>query len=495
MGSPLLRYGRAITIAVLGTGIGLLQYSPIKHPFISIAAAASKPADDPQEIDAADTLELTGLQQKFEAVGKRVAPAVVAISAAETPSDSDSAVRSEDLNTQKLQDLLDRTTRTVGTGFIFDSEGYILTNEHVVEDSQQFWVTMDDQKVYPAIVVAADPRADLAVLKIPASHLPTVKFSRTGVCERGQWTITLGNPYGLATEGDMAMSVGVISATERSLPKLASKENRLYSNLIQTTAQINPGNSGGPLFDINGNVIGINTAVILPQKQTNGIGFAIPVTPQLLAEVNALRQGREIVYAYVGVTVTTPTQRERSALGIDGEVGVRVESIEANSPASVHDALAQGDIVMAINDQAIGDSDHFVRLIGAAAVDKASSLRVLRDGKMLSIKVTPVKRPLQYAVSSQSQRMRWRGMILGPVPANWLGAKSDHTACGVLVVGLDSDCPLRKKGVNTGSVITAIAGHPVATLLELQAVLNDVLPEQCEVQLANASTLAMSTAK
>ena len=315
----------------------LIHYAPKSHPFVA-AAIAANPVDDPQEIDAADTLEITGLQQKFQALAKRVGPTVVAISAAETPTDATAASRSEDLNPQKLQEILDQSTRTVGTGFVIDPDGYILTNQHVIAESQQYWVTTDDHKVYPALVVGADPRADLAVLKIPASHLPTAKFTNDYECSRGQWTITLGNPYGLATEGEMAMSVGVISAVDRSLPKLASKENRLYSNLIQTTAQINPGNTGGPLNGNTGDVIGINTAVILPQKQTNGIGFAIPVTPALLAEVSDLRQGHEIVYGYVGVTVTTPTIRERHDAGINDNQGVRVESVEASSPASANGA-------------------------------------------------------------------------------------------------------------------------------------------------------------
>src|SRR6185295_17978402 len=117
-------------------------------------------------------------------------------------------------------------------------------------------------------------------------------------------------PYGLATAGGQCISVGVISALDRSLPRLSSKENRLYSGLIQTTAQINPGNSGGPLFDLDGQVIGINTAVILPHKSASGIGFAIPVTPELLRELDVLKQGGEIVYGYVGLTASQPTPRE-----------------------------------------------------------------------------------------------------------------------------------------------------------------------------------------
>jgi serine protease Do len=154
-------------------------------------------------------------------------------------------------------------------------------------------------------VIGSDPRADLAVLKIPAAGMPVVKLAKPDqVIKRGQWTIAIGNPYGMAAEGEMAMSVGVVSATERSLPKLSSKEGRLYSNLIQTTAEINPGNSGGPLFNLAGEVIGINTAVILPQKQTNGIGFAIPVTDAFINHIEQLKAGREIVYGFLGVTVT-----------------------------------------------------------------------------------------------------------------------------------------------------------------------------------------------
>ena len=180
----------------------------------------------------------------------------------------------------------------MGTGFIVDSDGYIVTNDHVVSSNDNIWVTTDDHHVYPAIVVGSDPRSDVAVLKIPASKLPTIRFAEAPA-KRGQWTMALGNPYGLAGGGEMAVSVGIVSATGRSLPKLSSHEERLYCDLIQTTAQINPGNSGGPLFNLKGEMIGINAAVILSQKVTNGIGFAIPVTPHLRQTIDDLKQGRE----------------------------------------------------------------------------------------------------------------------------------------------------------------------------------------------------------
>ena len=140
---------------------------------------------------------------------------------------------------------------------------------------------------------------------------------------RGQWSIAVGNPYGLSGEGGMCVSVGVISAVNRSLPKLSDTENRLYADLIQTTAQINPGNSGGPLFDLHGDVIGINTAVIMPAKATNGIGFAMPINDHLLSTVNQLKQGNEVVYGYLGVVISNPSDLDRKTAGETQAIGVR----------------------------------------------------------------------------------------------------------------------------------------------------------------------------
>jgi serine protease Do len=451
-------------------------------------------ADDAaQAIEDTDESELIALQQKFEGVGKRAAPAVVSISAAETASDIDAMVRSDEMNPQRLQTVLDKTTRTIGTGFIVASDGFIVTNEHVIEDSQQFWVTTDDHKVYPAIVVGADPRGDLAVMKIPAAHLPTVQFS-TMPCQRGQWAVTMGNPYGLATEGQMALSVGVVSATDRSLPRLANKEDRLYSNLIQTTAQINPGNSGGPLLDLDGRVIGIDTAVILPQKQTNGIGFALPITNDLLIEIKQLEQGREMVYGYVGVTVAAMTWQQRRDAALAEPIGVCVESVEAGSPAAA--VLRVGDVLVQMNGEKITDTDHFVRMVGAAPVGRTSAIGIIRDRKRMMVNLVPVKRPVPYAVCKDNQRMYWRGMVLGPVPANWpLASSNEKHRAGILVVGIQDDSPLKKQGLCAGMVITAIAGRPVGSMMEVQRVLNDVPPEQCSVETAADVTEVLAVGK
>ncbi|MGH7178885.1 MAG: S1C family serine protease, partial [Tepidisphaeraceae bacterium] len=159
-----------------------------------------------------DPLFPAQLQSQFQKVADEVAPSVVAISASLDVVDADCALRSSELTGDKLDGLLERVTRSVGTGFVIDADGFIVTNEHVVGQSDQLWVTTDQGVVYPAIVVGSDPRSDLAVLKIPASGLKPARIAAPGKIERGQWAITLGNPYGLASAGRLAMSVGIISA-------------------------------------------------------------------------------------------------------------------------------------------------------------------------------------------------------------------------------------------------------------------------------------------
>jgi serine protease Do len=447
----------------------------------------------PQTATAAErTIDIAGLQGQFESLATKYAPSVVAISSACDPVEADNALRSEDLTFQKVDDILGHCTRMVGTGFFIDADGYILTNEHVIGDTEQLWVTTDDRHVYPAIVVGSDPRADLAVLKIARRKNPVVTFADASNLRRGQWSIALGNPYGYAGEGEMAMSVGVVSATGRSLPKLATKENRLYTNLIQTTAEINPGNSGGPLFDIDGKVIGINTAVILPQKQVNGLGFALPITPQLLETVDELKQGREIVYGYLGILVSTPTTRERKLAGVEKPVGARIDSVEADTPASKVD-LKAGDVIVSLNGDEIHDGDDFVRVIGRTPVDKPAKMIVARSGKTSSVEVTPRRRPMpSVAVTRERQRLRWQGLVLASVPANFTDPAQGKDAHGLIVVGMDDSSPLKKNGIALGTVITTVAGKAVSSIVDLQKIIEGTPREDWKIE-TSASAAAMAS--
>lgn len=473
--------GRSIAIALLGFGVLSLSCSRTMLPAQLAAGPSAATAID--STDPADCQQLGGLESRFETLAKNLAPSVVAVSASSQAFDSDDLLRCEDLNPEKLDSLLDRTTRMVGTGLIVDSGGYILTNEHVVSESQNVWVTTDNGKVYPALIVGTDPRADLAVLKIPATNLKPVTFS-TSSLKRGQWAIALGNPYGLSTAGGQCISVGVISALDRSLPKLSKKENRLYSGLIQTTTQINPGNSGGPLFDIRGEVIGINTAVILPEKRTNGIGFALPINAQLLACVDSLKQGREIVYGYLGVTVVTPTPHERRDASLGEDEGVRVESVDKDSPAA--GMLQPNDYLVKINNELVHDSDQFIRTIGLVATNAPAHVEIYRDGKAKSLDVSlSHRRGAVAAVTRETRRIRWEGLLLGPTPQNWQAApKGVETERGLVVLAVSEKSRYAKQGVHEGDIITAIAGKALSDVIDLQQILNDLPATQREIKLA-----------
>jgi S1-C subfamily serine protease len=471
---------RGMSAALLALS-GLLFSCNMRGTGIARNGAAGGSAEEASgRVEIADNFDAPDLERHFEDVARRLSPAVVAISATDAKVEADDALRSDRINPEKLAAMLEPVDRTVGTGFVIDSDGYIVTNDHVVASNDNIWVTTDDHRVYPAIVVGSDPRSDLAVLKIPATKLPVAHFSDLAP-RRGQWTLALGNPYGLAGGGEMSLSVGVVSATGRSLPKLSSKEDRLYSDLIQTTAQINPGNSGGPLFDVDGKVIGINAAVILPQKSTNGIGFAIPVTARIRQVIDDLKQGREVVYGWAGVHVSSPTPLECKDAGLPIEGGAKVESIDPNSPAT-HSGLRVNDIITMFDGIPVEDSDQFVRLVGESPVGRKVKAVVYHGKKTATVELTLGRRqPPQAAVTRDSQRIRWSGMLLGPIPRHWDFGANVRPKSGLMVIAIDSSSHFVRQGASQGSIITAVAGKPVNDVLQLQRIINETPPGLCGI--------------
>lgn len=427
----------------------------------------------PTEASAVSTLELAGLEEQFEAVARRVASSVVAISVAARSRGEDDTVRPDDMTAARLGELLQRTTRTVGTGFVIDASGLILTNEHVIADAEQIWCTTDAGRVLPAFVVGSDPRSDLAVLRVPATvPLAEVAFAE-GPVRRGQWAIALGNPYGLAAEGRLSLSVGVVSAVGRSLPRLSSRENRVYRDLIQTTAEINPGNSGGPLFDLQGRVIGINTAVVLPQKNTNGIGFAMPISAALLSRVELLRQGIEVPYVQLGVTVAEPSARQRSAAAVEEEIGVVVEAVDRSGPPG--GALRVGDLILGVNGSVVEGLDAWAAAVATLRPGTPARVALVRGGRPMTVIVTPQRRSMPTTpVTAANQRYRWKGMLLGPIPDHWQFEPGTRPEFGLMVLATD---PGAAGALPPGTIVQSLGGRPLRTVADLQNALATTTPE------------------
>jgi serine protease Do len=263
----------------------------------------------------------------------------------------------------------------MGSGFIIRPDGYILTNDHVVDGASSISVTLAGQdKTYPAQLVGSNYNLDLAVLKINAGNdLPTLPLGNSDQARVGDWVIAIGNPYGL----DHTVTVGVLSAKGRPI----TAGNRSYSNLLQTDAAINPGNSGGPLLNLEGQVIGINTAV---DAQAQGIGFAIPTSTVTDVLSNLINHTPT---PYLGVTVQDVPQDVADQLGLTSGEGAMVVAVESGTPAA-NAGLQQGDVIVAFNGQTVEGPNDLVAKVQGTAPGTSVTLQIYRDGQSMNVNVT-----------------------------------------------------------------------------------------------------------
>ncbi|HVN22337.1 MAG TPA: trypsin-like peptidase domain-containing protein [Syntrophorhabdales bacterium] len=270
-----------------------------------------------------------------------------------------------------------------GSGFIFTPDGFILTNSHVVHRAVSVGVTLSDGRGYPAYMVGDDPDTDLAVIRIDAPNLSAAALGDSSPLRVGQLVIALGNPYGFYS----TVTAGVISALGRSL---RSQSGRLIDDVIQTDAALNPGSSGGPLVTSSGEVIGVNTAVILPAQ---GICFAIAVNTAKFVVAGLMKEGR-IRRSYIGVAGQTVPLHRRVVrfYRLHAESGVLVESIEKGSPAQ-RAGLLKGDIIVGFDDKPIGAIDDLHRELTQKKVNKSIRMTLLRGTEKLAVEITPAERP------------------------------------------------------------------------------------------------------
>jgi serine protease Do len=268
------------------------------------------------------------------------------------------------------QQPLQRNASATGSGFIISPDGYILTNNHVVQNAQKITVKTKDEKQYRAKIIGRDKYSDLAVIKIDGHDLKPVKLGDSSKIRPGQWAIAIGSPQGL----DHTVTLGIISALSRQIPELSNV------SFIQTDAAINPGNSGGPLLNIKGEVIGINTAIL---GSAQNIGFAIPVNVAKNA-VNQLKSGQSIGHPWLGIAMSPMTKEVAAALGISANTkGVVIGKVLPNSPAEKA-GLTEGDIIQRIDGKRFSDSKDIQNYIRSKKVGDKVTIQILRDGNFLA---------------------------------------------------------------------------------------------------------------
>ncbi len=452
MRSPLRSALFAILCALAFSGLGgcgKKSESPIFLESNRKSGTAEAPVKDvPSDILAS--------QKAFSTVARKVTPCVVNIS---TISKKKLVQPFFEMN-PLFEDFFGapqyRRDKSLGSGFIISSDGYIVTNDHVVRDAETIQVKLSNDKVYDARVVGRDQKTDIAVIKIHASDLPTAVLGDSDKLEVGQWAIAIGNPFGL----DRTMTVGVISATGRSNVGIET-----YENFIQTDASINPGNSGGPLLNVYGEVIGINTAIVAAGQ---GIGFAIPVNMAKPIFTQLIQKGN-VSRGWMGVTIQPVTDELARSFGLRQARGALVNDVLKGGPAAKA-GIRQGDVITGFNGTEVKDPAHLQRLVAEAGVGKPVRVTVSRDAKALELNMT-----LANADSAPKvQREQRNGDQLGEADPLGLVVDDVEQGSGVVVVGVERGSAAAEAGIRHGDVIVSINRRKVTNSDEYGRIIDQV---------------------
>ncbi|MBT8763955.1 DegQ family serine endoprotease [Desulfohalobiaceae bacterium Ax17] len=353
--------------------------------------------------------------------------------------------------------------RSLGSGFIISKDGYIVTNNHVIDGADEIKVKFQDEygeKTYDAKIIGTDPETDLALLKIEADiELPTLKFGDSDKIKVGQWVVAIGNPFGL----DHTVTAGIVSAKGRIIGAGP------YDNFIQTDASINPGNSGGPLLDLNGEVIGINTAIIASGQ---GIGFAIPSN---LAKnvIEQLKKHKKVKRGWLGVSIQNLDENTAKALGLETPKGALVASVTPGDPADKA-GIKAGDVIIAVEGQVVENASDLTRRIGELLPGAKIKITIWRKGKVKDLYVTLGERSIHKLAKNGSPEPEVEESVLGlslrsvrPEEAKALGLDKVQ---GLLVTGVQDGSKADLSGVRAGDVILEVNGQEVHSIQEFKRI-------------------------
>ena len=360
---------------------------------------------------------------------------------------------------------LPRHVTSLGSGFIIDPSGLIVTNNHVIDDADQISVTLNDGTTLPAKLIGRDDKTDLALLKINARRpLPAARFGDSDKARIGDWVIAIGNPFGLGS----TVTAGIVSARNRNI------DAGPYDEFIQTDAPINRGNSGGPLFDMSGSVVGINSAIYSPTGGSVGIGFAIPanLARDVIGQLRAFGQVRR---GWVGVNIQPVTPDIAEGLGLPGAIGALVGNVTPNGPAA-QAGIRTGDVITGFDGKKITDARTLSRLAAGTPVGKTVNVDLMRNRRPLSVKLTvqraaepPARQQRQQAPQGKPRKTSQLGLSLSPLDGSTRATfRVPGSVQGVVVTDVMPDSPADEKNVRAGDVIVAISDSPVRSPADVQ---------------------------
>ncbi|MEC8909134.1 MAG: DegQ family serine endoprotease [Pseudomonadota bacterium] len=354
-----------------------------------------------------------------------------------------------------------RDSNSLGSGFIVSDDGYILTNNHVVQGADEIIVRLNDRRELEAVLIGADPSSDLAVLKVDADDLPTVELGDSDKLDVGEWVVAIGSPFGF----DYSVTAGIVSAKGRSLP------NENYVPFIQTDVAINPGNSGGPLFNLEGQVVGINSQIYTRSGGFMGVSFAIPINVAMdVAE--QLKSKGKVSRGWLGVVIQEVNKDLAESFGLDRAAGALVVQVVDGSPAE-SSGLVSGDIIVKVNGKDVQLSSDLPHLIGRLRAGDTAKLSVVRAGKRKTIDVEigalPESDDIQLSSNTlpAERKSNRLGLVVSDIPAG----KSNEQ--GVVVTDVNRG-PASMSGVVRGDVITMINGQRISSVADFERVVQDL---------------------
>jgi serine protease Do len=422
----------------------------------------------------------------FVPLAEEHSPAVVNISTTRK-SETSPQVQMPDFEGTPFEDLFERffgapprgrgegspdrfERNSLGSGFIYTEDGYIVTANHVVDGASEVVVQLPDRRVFDAEIVGADPQSDVALLKIDAENLPTLDLGSSSDLKVGEWVLAIGSPFGF----DHSVTAGIVSAKGRSLPT----EN--YVPFIQTDVAINPGNSGGPLLNLDGEVVGVNAQIYSRSGGFMGLSFAVPI--ELVEDVvRQLREDGEVSRGWLGVLIQEVTRDLAESFGMEKPTGALVVRVQPDSPAA-QAGFETGDVILSFNDMDVPNSSALPPIVGRTPVGTEAEVEVRRGEETITLTVEIERLPDDVAAQGGTQRPSGQGpaepqsllgMVLEPLDA---AQREELGLDSGLVVQEVTGNPARSAGIRPGDVIVQFGRHGVDSADELERLIEAAGP-------------------
>jgi len=470
--------GRLAIAPVLAVGMAasLAAY----HNAQPVVAKAAAPAPSAAPLDDNSVSALLALDNAMETLAARVTPAIVNVAVTSKTKVDDQAQAEIPDEMRRFfgpgfnfphQQQGPQIEHGIGSGVIISPDGYIVTNNHVVDGAVDMRVTMSDRRVLSAKLIGTDPLTDLAVIKVDGHNLPSVPWGDATKLRPGQTVLAFGNPFGLR----FTVTRGIVSALNR--PNPSASDARKPGQFIQTDAAINPGNSGGPLVDARGEVVGINTFLISNSGTFSGMGFAIP-TQIVRPTVEALIRDGKVSHGYMGLGITDVTPENAKFFDSKDNRGAIVTQVEANSPAAKA-GLKVGDLITSINGHEVSDASQLQVMVGQTHPGTTIKLAVNREGKDMEVPVTLEKMGARdkgedESASSETGKPRW-GLGLGDItPDVRQQLETPDDVKGAVVERVLPGSPADNAGLRRGDVILSVNRHQTASVSDVKKALADI---------------------